>query len=791
MTNFKKYTQRTFSFEDGTTLISGTSGKGKTTIVEAILFAIRGKQRGDKIVRDGAKSCRVVLRRGGMTIDRTNCPCVLKVTDRNGLTLEDDAAQSLLYRHFPPLMIESSCILQDKFNEFIYKKPDERRQFMEKLIFDRIDVDSHKAKVKLARKNAAKELRDRVSRLKELSSVLRDQESCLEKCDPPSMVVTEEEVERLEKQRTESEWSRRKMEKLLNKTRCLNKEIECVSTEHSSALERIETLESRLPELSEVDGEMVSQTEGLLRDKQKQLQHLEHLSMEKEVMQAINDDKERKEAELQELKNGLLSEDTRARNEKTIETLTSDLCNMRRVEKISKKLDESFVGLSVPSDLDKGISVIDTVIQQGVVYRCPDCRSTLSLQDGKLTREADKKIIEDCTEMIDEFEDREEGMEFLQRVNTNIQNMERLSLLRNKCNTNKNFMKMIDDAESELQQDHDSIRSVKTELNKVKMERDEDNITREKINRATRDMDKHPPYYIKKLKQIKRDKERFRGMEPPECDAEECKEELNTLKDKRQEQLIQLNRKNMITSQILETKKTVDRLSRRERELHSQLGEMPVGMEDDIRLHEEEQERLNKELTQKRRSLSQSVRYKNYLSSLKQVAKTKEKIKVLTKEKDMLDKRLHICDRYKNGFEKRESEFIDRKLKELKRKTERHLAVFFPDNTISVNLSAFKRDKKGNIVKPTLDITVTLDGVDANLSRLSGGERCRVNIAFILAFHSMVNSPLLLFDECTSSLDQELTNVVIEHISRESDGINLVIAHQVIKGQFDHVLELA
>jgi ABC-type transport system involved in cytochrome bd biosynthesis fused ATPase/permease subunit len=55
----------------------------------------------------------------------------------------------------------------------------------------------------------------------------------------------------------------------------------------------------------------------------------------------------------------------------------------------------------------------------------------------------------------------------------------------------------------------------------------------------------------------------------------------------------------------------------------------------------------------------------------------------------------------------------------------------------------------------------------------------------------MFNTPMMLLDECTASLDQELTGVVMDGIREHFPGkLVLIIAHQVVKGQFDKVIQI-
>jgi ABC-type multidrug transport system fused ATPase/permease subunit len=60
-----------------------------------------------------------------------------------------------------------------------------------------------------------------------------------------------------------------------------------------------------------------------------------------------------------------------------------------------------------------------------------------------------------------------------------------------------------------------------------------------------------------------------------------------------------------------------------------------------------------------------------------------------------------------------------------------------------------------------------------------------------MALAEMFNTPLLLLDECTSSLDQELTETVFTAIRENFNGkLTLLIAHQVVTGVFDKIIKL-
>ena len=74
---------------------------------------------------------------------------------------------------------------------------------------------------------------------------------------------------------------------------------------------------------------------------------------------------------------------------------------------------------------------------------------------------------------------------------------------------------------------------------------------------------------------------------------------------------------------------------------------------------------------------------------------------------------------------------------------------------------------------------------------LSGGELSRVVLAFSLALGEMFNTPLMMLDECTASLDEELTGIVMEGIEENFTGkLVIIIAHQIIEGGFSKVIKM-
>ena len=118
-----------------------------------------------------------------------------------------------------------------------------------------------------------------------------------------------------------------------------------------------------------------------------------------------------------------------------------------------------------------------------------------------------------------------------------------------------------------------------------------------------------------------------------------------------------------------------------------------------------------------------------------------------------------------------------------------YLDDFFEEDPIVVTLTAFKKTKSG--VKPQISMDIEYKGMECDLQMLSGGEMSRIVLAYTLALAEMFNSPLLLLDECTSSLDQDTTNHVFDSIKENFNGkLTIIVAHQVVTGIFDRTVNL-
>ena len=117
LTNFKCWADSSFDLgKNGITLIKGNSGVGKSSILDAIYFALYGK--GMKVLKVGTKSCKVVLETHNMSITRTKGPNRL-VVKKNDDVYEDKAGQSIIDDIFTHNYDGTGYMKQNDQNSFI------------------------------------------------------------------------------------------------------------------------------------------------------------------------------------------------------------------------------------------------------------------------------------------------------------------------------------------------------------------------------------------------------------------------------------------------------------------------------------------------------------------------------------------------------------------------------------------------------------------------------------------------------------------------------------------------
>ena len=166
LNNFRCWKKKTFHFnEKGIILINGSSGSGKSSILNAIYFAITGI--GNKIVTNGEKKCCVKITFEDSEEDhfikeiiRTKSPSRLTVL-YNNILYEDDEAQKIIENYFGNNFQQTSYMTQKMIHSFLTLSSTEKMNFLQKYVLDSSELNNNTFTIK-------KKCKDKIIELKKL-----------------------------------------------------------------------------------------------------------------------------------------------------------------------------------------------------------------------------------------------------------------------------------------------------------------------------------------------------------------------------------------------------------------------------------------------------------------------------------------------------------------------------------------------------------------------------------------------------------------------------------------------
>lgn len=118
------------------------------------------------------------------------------------------------------------------------------------------------------------------------------------------------------------------------------------------------------------------------------------------------------------------------------------------------------------------------------------------------------------------------------------------------------------------------------------------------------------------------------------------------------------------------------------------------------------------------------------------------------------------------------------------------LPLFFTD-PIEMELRLYKELKTKKEIKPGLNIYIKHRGTEYdNINQLSGGEADRISLGLILALNKVSNSPVILLDECISSLDGSLKESCISAMKQLRNKTIICVDHEAVEGYYDTTIKV-
>ena len=778
--NFKCWENNTFTIDDnGIHLINGSSGKGKSSILDAIYFCLYGNLQ--KITTYGKKSCQVTIHYDQFTISRTKCPNRLVVT-ANEEEMEDEIAQKFIDKYFGEYFFMTSYVKQNINQTFIYMSPTEKLEFLENYVLGHFNVNKIKDKIKDDLRSNEKELDILSGQYQTYKDLLQNTKKpeivefpikCKEKYIP---IVSKNE--RTKKKNNLILLGRKKKE--LNTFRenyLKTKKIQDEMLILKSKIEELEKSKSSEEEKNDIeyDREKTRRIKVKIDGLKRYLEYdclKKQLDKENDLLSIkFSEELNHLESELTSDKYNFQEEDIQ-KIEKGIEIINNKITAKKQIIKIQEELENFQSETDYTQDDVKEIETEIMSLKKDYELSkkklsCPNCNCSLILSENKL-----KSITSGNLSDTTYKNQIKEKQDLLNEINPILMEMEMKNKLEHDLEKITPISEEMETLVSELN------------LKKKKFKNLIELITEKKRLLEIKKSNNFPSLLRHKeiIKNIETKLKKYSDITIPDSiNLEELEEELkqSMIKDfefkKHKETLYKLDEdltKNK--DKVVKLTSEIENIDEKTTSEEIILGEI---------------KKLEKEIEENMEIIEKIVCWEKNKEEVNNYQMLSSKMEELTSKTTLIEKKIKNLNALKNKLIQAESISITNFIESINIHTQIYLDHFFKTDQIFVNIQTHKETKKSS--KPQINLNIEYKGNQVELSNLSGGERDRINLAFTLAFSEIFNSPILLLDECISSLDYENCCNVLQTIRENYKGkCVLCVHHQSNEGLFDSILNV-
>jgi exonuclease SbcC len=848
LTNFRCYKKVTFDFPDnGTILLWGTSGIGKTTIFKAINFVLYDKE--SKVITYGEKKCEVIMQYKTYTITRRKGPTYFMIQNSEDKSLYiNDVAQHKINEIFGDNFLLTGYMPQKNSDRFFLMSNIDKTTFLQSLSIKDFDIENLRKKVKdeiklrkdkLTSKSTEKRmLLDQCKKLNiDDNSLLMEPEL---KIDTKGVQFEEfiiEEDQKSEKIKKQVKDKRQKLEQKIKEVHTQEKLVENINSKKNL----LEHLQQRLNKLQLEKSKIELHDDDEIEELKDDIDNYKNIIKLIKLKQSFKEAKEEYDSmieieskkineQLNTLSNNIdectshiLTDEQRKIYNKQIETSnkltsllkdikTSDLVDFNNnlislLQSITNKIEElnniefdeelynQLNELKFQlSKLEEDYKNIIKMLKEGETHRhnCPKCKTGLMIYNNSI-----KEHNINIEELKKEKSDKELMIKILKdKIKKESDSIKELQNKINEDNQKKNkleeYKKQLEEYKTFKQVDIKEIKQVLdkdisyvTKLNMYKKEF-------EKIDKIkTLKPDVLPAHLIKKRDNLLKTKKQY----------DQLKEEIEDYEPfsiEEYEQMILNNNTKLsnIELNIQQINKVNNEITQLDKNIKECNEFISCNLSKDIEL-------LNKEIEELKESIEKAE------NNIDKLQKRSERIKKYQKELELYNQKKEALDNYLNikneeniciralskseEFNKyindAESLSLSQTIQNINTDLEEFISAFFGDN-FNVSLTTFKQSKDGE-KKALIDIQIVKDGEIIPLDGLSGGEYDRVSLALFLAFNKSSKCGLILLDECLASLHPELVEEIVEMIKEKMNNkLVMFTLHQANTGIFDQVIDI-
>ena len=808
--NFKCWENKTIDLRDDIfTLISGKSGTGKTTILEAIVFAMYGNRK--KMTSYGKKSCSVTIEYKDMKIIRTKNPNIVKLYYQDN-EYEDDAAQAIINKRFGENFDVTGYIRQGINKSFITMGAQDKLSFLERFAFqdvELIEIKKKAADIIHERNDYFVEINSRINTIKDMLDVLEKPEVT----EFPIKCKPESRDKAIKNNSIKLKNTNVRIKKLKTAYNAMSETINYSTIYHDKVemnRDRLNSIKTKLDEMNEELQDI--DLDVMMSDLHKYKHQLETIDNNREynelVKQYESDQKQYDELLIQEtdkvnneidkIEKKLWVDYSRDEINENIETYQDLVNDLKKINDLTSQIDDIEV---TDEDFDSQISELTDSIKEKheLISRlkleketltCPSCDERLLFKNGALVKNTNEKCeysIDKETERLASLnkklskkrKKRDEQERIKHEYNRLVEKRDELYGQYDIFEESKEFD--IDDYEAELNEYimyRDDHSQLERELNRIKMKDKSDTL---------KTLDKKLGEMRSRIEQSNIFDDNLENTD--NLDENEIRDEVALIKSSIPKYQMMFNDVDNLNNESDEIKRNLEKWEADFIEKYKKVRNPDEFKQkrDEIEKEIEEKELEKEKLQNIQIDIEKFIRGEK---SVKEYNKWKSEHDELVQEESEAQIQLKAAKEFKQKIFEAESIAITNVITTINKYAEKYLDAFFPDNSIVINLNAFKHDTK-NQVKPQVNLQIVYKDCECDIDNLSGGELQRVIVAFNLALAEMFDTEFLLLDECTSNLDQETTNLIMNAIkSNFNDKHVIIIAHQVVMGIFDYIIKI-
>lgn len=812
--NFRCYLEKEFDFgSDGLVLLSGASGAGKSSVMMAIMFVLY--DHGTKLTTFGKTSCQVEMEFDDLIITRTKRPNRLVVINtKTNEEFEDDAGQGIINEKFGTAFQVTSYVQQNAFNSFIMMSPLDKLAFLEKFAFQGIDLSQVKGRCHSLIKKRNEEL---ISTTSQLEMASEHYKTMIKPERVPFPIKTNNKENAMKNEPIRLKNCKiliKRVEKDLQNAMEKLTDTKVYISQTTSKKEIIDSLNEKIEQIdldkrtTFYDGdEKLTEDESVLKiflSRRELLILKDRYDQDKERLENMreNETKETRK-KIEEIEANLWKEYSADDVSKTIleyQQLIRDAEKLERLRETRdkhvvdpKKLQENKETLAKSKEkLSEKKDLLSKLIIQQESYECPACHTSLRFQDDELHLFDDdlpdcEITVDDLNKEISQLSKTISKLEYivpeeenkLKRYN---EIMSEIEILQNQY---EEEIPNKDDAESTVEYMKEYKRS-QLELEK-KRKKLEENI-RDKVFSSSVEL--FQGQLAKQKENIKIIESSLKGgKQLSEIDEEELRHNIQVQKQNKEKIIAYDRQLKTLGKELKAVTESLADIKEKFSSKYQNLQDISI-LETEIEKKTAELEELKNKASLHEKNVAKIEEYKKYKEDANRYKEWFVKVKDLSELEDKNRKKYAAATLLKDKILEAESLAILNVINSINIHAQEYLDIFFPVDPIVVRLLPFKTTKK-KTTKPQVNLEIDYKGMESDINTLSGGELARVVLAYTLALAEIFNSPMIMLDESTASLDQDMTSIVMDGIRKNfGNKLTIIIAHQVISGDFDRQISL-